>query len=705
MPLDLFPAFLMGVLAAWLGLSLLARAPRDRAAQTFAWLCLHLTIYGLAVVISRITAAPGVRAIMERIEIVETVVLPPVWLLFIHVVVETQRFERLRQAALVFFSLTGAALAGYALFSPDMNLASTPPRFPNLPLVVASLLQRVVPLSFSLWLVFDSYVLAGEDQTERKRRGFFAVAVLIAVVGAFLASAAREAQFSQAPGHLLMDTGLALMAYMVLARRMLLPARVARRVFVRSLLGSILTAGFILFIVLCEPLVGQLLGVNAPLLTTFALVALIAIFGPVRDAAGAWLDQRFFHREFDYGQLLRAVSDDLFERGDLAGQLEAGLGAICRTLGTQSGVVAVQTNHSLRVLASYGLHPPAANAFANMPLPDEPQAFHGDLPTWPDARLVLPLRRGEKTLGLLALGAKRSGEGYGNVERVLLDSLGRYLALAIAHNRAQQDEELAMAALAEQSNQLKAEQAQLEAQAAEARRVLAEAKTPTAPVARSGLRVAALGPLRVERDGTRIERWGGDKAGNYQSEALFAFLFDRRGKGLTKDEAEAVIWPDLELEKADMAFHRTLSALRRTLEPGLRRGNESKLIAYHHERYWLDPASVAWCDADEYTALVAQAQTQQRGGNYEAALQTYTQAMALYRGEYMDDCPFFGDSSDVEERRDELRAQHVTALLGLGALYEQLGMVGEATNTYRRALATSQNDCSRAEEALERLSV
>lgn len=706
MPLALIPTFLMGVLASWLGLSLLVRSPRDPAAHAFAWLCLLLTLYGLSNVVGALTSElASVRPLMLRLEIAAAMLLPPVWLNFINIVADTRRLARLRDAAVAIFLATGALLAAYALLSPDMQLASSPPRFPYLLLTACSALQRAFPLALSLWLVFRNYLLFRDDMIERRRRGFFAGSVAIAVSGALFASVAREVGWPQAPGQLLMDAGLALMAYMVLAYRMLLPARVARRTFIRSILASGVTLSFILSLLLFEPLVSGLLGLKTPLFTIFALVALVAIFAPIRDWVGSWLDRRFFHREFDYGRLLRAVSEDLFEHGDLAAQLDAGLSAICRTLKVRSGAVAVTEPSGLRMLASYGTDVPDASALRAIDIPAEPTAYVGDLAAWPDARLLMPLRRGDEVLGLLALGPKRSEDWYTKVERALLDSLSRYLALSVKHARTQQEEELAMAALAEQSRQLRAEQAQLEAQAAEARQALAAAQpAPAASAARQqGLRVAALGPLHVERDGSRIERWGGDKAGNYQAEALFAFLFDRRGKGLTKDEAEEIIWPDLDMDKADSAFHRTLSALRRTLEPGLRRGNESKLITYHHERYWLDPACVAWCDVDEHARAVERGQTAQRQGDLDAARASMEQASALYRGDYMDDCPFFGDSSDVEERREELRQQQVAVLLALGALYEQQSMVGEAATTYRRALAVSQDDCPKAEDALDRL--
>jgi tetratricopeptide (TPR) repeat protein len=144
---------------------------------------------------------------------------------------------------------------------------------------------------------------------------------------------------------------------------------------------------------------------------------------------------------------------------------------------------------------------------------------------------------------------------------------------------------------------------------------------------------------------------------------------------------------------------------RRALEPGLRRGNESRTITYHHERYWLDPAAIGWCDADMFAATAERGHTLMRQGNLEAARATLAEALDLYRGDYMDDCPFFGDSQYVEGRRAELRNQFVDALLVLGTVYERLGQAGEASTCYRRALAATDGDCPRANAGLARLQV
>jgi len=704
MSLTVFPAFLMAVLACWLGLSLLVRAPRDGPTLAFAWLCLHLTIYGLTAVLPSLSQADAPRQIMEVIQIVETVLLPPVFLHFILILVGDGPAPRWQVAATIFFYAIGLALATDALFGsleqhPDGSLA-----FPTA-LVVPWTAQRALPMLLALVLMFFSYRRAVGDDLERRRRALFALSAVVGVFGALWATVARNAGFSPAIGHALMDAALALLAYAVLAYRSLLPARVAQRTFYRSLLGGIVTALYIVLLLIAEPLANEVIKprTQLPLVTIFTLSVLIAIFGPLRDWAGAWIDRRYFHREFDYGRLLRTLGDDLLQRGDLTGQLQAALTAICRTLELRDGAVAVQEGSGLRVLATYGVERLPEEALRAVAVPDAPQTHYGGWVPWPAARLLLPLRRSDETLGLLALGAKRSSEPFRETERALLHSLGGYLTLAIKHARSQQEEELAMAALAEQSRQLQAEQELLAAQALEAARITTQPATPAET--KSGLRIFALGPLRVERDGAVIDRWGGDKAGTYQAEALFAFLFDRRGRGLTKDEAEEVIWPDLDLDKADTAFHRTVAALRRTLEPGLRRGNESRLITYHHERYWLDPGAVTWCDAEVFGAAAERGHTLMRQGDLEGARAALVEALDRYRGDYMDDCPFFGDSSYVEDRRTELRDQQIDALLALGAVYERLNQAGEAATCYRRALAAADGDCPRAEDGLARLQV
>lgn len=706
MQLTDLPAFLLATLAAWLGLSLLLRDSRDRVTRAFAWLSLHLTLYGLATSLAPLSLDSATARMLLQIQAIESVLLPPVFLHFL-MRLAAGEFRPFHCYLLAVFYTLGGGMGLYALLGPGMTQEATILRFPAGFLTWAWVFQRAIPLILALVLMYRSYRRAGGDDLARRRRLMFGISAGVGAGGALIATVSSELRLSPAFGHGLITVALLVLAYAVLVYRSLLPERMAKRAVYRSMIGGFLTAGYIGLIVALEPLIRNWLQIEGTYITTILLVVVISIAAPLRDWVSSQLDRIFFHREFDFGTLLRSVGNDLMERGTLDDQLQTALSSICGTLDLESGLVAVHEGTGLRKAAAHGVVRPDPAILREVAIPEGEQICFDDWPVWPAARLLLPLQQGQDQLGLLALGPKRSGEPYRNTERALLSSLASYLALAVRHSRRQLEEQLALAVLAEQSRHLQVEEQLLLARAAEATRSVETTSVPepTAPEQVRGLKVYALGPLRVERDGTAIERWGGDKAGTYQAEALFAFLFDRRGRGLTKDEAAEVVWPDLDLEKADMAFHRTISGLRRTLEPGLRRGNESTMVTYHHERYWLNPAVVGWCDVEAFGAAIERGHTQARQGDFETARASFVQAMSLYRGEYLDDCPFFGDSSYVEPRRNELRDQQRDTLVALGSVYEQLGQVGEAASCYRKALAASDGDCPRAEEGLLRLQV
>ena len=210
----------------------------------------------------------------------------------------------------------------------------------------------------------------------------------------------------------------------------------------------------------------------------------------------------------------------------------------------------------------------------------------------------------------------------------------------------------------------------------------------------------ALGPLRGERDGEPIRQWGGEKAGTRQAEALFAFLFDRSESGVTKDEAIELIWPDVDLDRADLAFHRTLGGLRRTLEPGRGQREGSTAIGFSNDRYRLDPGVVAWSDVATLEQRVADASA---ATDPDEALAALVEARGLYRGDYMDDCPFYGDGADVEDRREHLRGRYVDLLLAIGMHHEERGDRSAAAAAFRDARRAADDECPPADAALERL--
>jgi DNA-binding SARP family transcriptional activator len=136
------------------------------------------------------------------------------------------------------------------------------------------------------------------------------------------------------------------------------------------------------------------------------------------------------------------------------------------------------------------------------------------------------------------------------------------------------------------------------------------------------------------------------------------------------------------------------------LEPALPAGGGAEAITYHNDRYRLSPPLIAWSDVAAFEERLAAARA---AAEPAAALAPLEEARALYRGDYLDDCPFYGDSEHVEERRALLRGQVIDLLLALGERYEARADLAAAAACFRRALQVSGDDCPRAATGLERL--
>lgn len=195
-----------------------------------------------------------------------------------------------------------------------------------------------------------------------------------------------------------------------------------------------------------------------------------------------------------------------------------------------------------------------------------------------------------------------------------------------------------------------------------------------------GVSVHAIGTLRVQRGRVQIHALGGPKAGANQALGLFAFLFDRADRGVDKDEAVELIWPDVSLTVADTAFHRTMLGIRGSL----RTGGLGDAVDYRGGRYVLSPGLISWSDVAELEQLLEESASTLDASRRIKLLEACRQ---LNRADYMDDCPFFGTSVYVEPRRALCRAVREAVLVELADVYEAAGH--RALAALRRAEAAA----------------
>jgi DNA-binding SARP family transcriptional activator len=459
----------------------------------------------------------------------------------------------------------------------------------------------------------------------------------------------------------LVTASMVLAAYAVFVQGLFMSTDVAGRAFSYTMVVGIGVTLFVTLLVALERLTQEVLHVELPIVTGLALVVTIALLGPLTDLVRRVVRGRS-PRDRAYYRLLQALGEEVLtaQRPDTA--VVPALARLTRIFHLKGAAVLSPAGE---LLAEHG-----------MVERDDPLA------------LRLPLQYHDQTEGSVIFGAKQTDLPFTEHEADLLESAAGYLAASLSLAERHDEQAAALETLS-------AEREAVLTRGSDLSEALVEAVS-----APTGLHVFALGPLRVERDGDLVRRWGGEKAGTRQAEAVFAFLFDRGERGVAKDEFVELIWPDVDLERADLAFHRTLGGLRGTLEPGRRGGDRGGAVTFHNDRYRLDPGLIGWSDAQAFEEAMAAASA---SADPDVALQHLERARSLYRGDYLDDCPFYGDSAQVEERRELLRGRCVDLLLTLGERYEARGDRPAAAASFRHARQVAGDDLPPADEALSRL--
>jgi len=650
------------VLATWLGLVVATRARRQPAAGVFSLLCLYLVGWSLAIIVQRLTDDSGILRPAKAVEDLGAFLLPAATLhIALSLAVEGRR-STLQNAVLAATYLVCGAMAIGAVVAPDQRFSVTSPHFelPGIPGEVfgwAWIVARILIFAAAVTWIATALRTAGGDRARRRGLTAALATVFVGAAGGVIRFLPGPADTDPWIGVSLVTLAMVLAAYAVFAQGVFLAPEVAGRAFRYSVAIGLGVTIYVAALVGLERLSAEVLSIDLPVVTALAIVVTIALFDPIanraRDLIGGGADQGASAR------LLRVLGRDLMTAQRPEGSVQPALERLTRTFRLTGAQV---TDPTGAIMAEHGA-PPRESALA----------------------VGFPLEREGTALGTVTFGPKRSQLPFTHREVEILSLAAGYLAtsLGLAEREGEQAQALTT---------LEHERTTFETEAEALRQALAT----TAPPA-STVHVFALGPLRAERGGSLIDQWGGAKAGTRQAEAIFAFLFDRGERGASKDEMVELIWPDVDIERADLAFHRTLGGLRSTLRAGRDRAGA---ITFRNDRYRLDSGLIEWSDvvAFEERMTAASAAT-----DPAQSLLNLERARSLYRGDYLDDCPFYGDSAFVEDRRAFLRGRFVDLLLALGARYEARHDLPAAAACYRQARQVAGEEVRVAEVALDRL--
>jgi DNA-binding SARP family transcriptional activator len=655
-----------GILATWLGLTVAVRAPRVPAARVFGLVALFLVSWSVAIIVQRFSPEAGVDRVANALEEIGAFGVIAATLHIAVALSAEGRRSGLQTASVIGAYAVAGVMALPAIVNPAARFAVTPPHFelPGIPGEVfgwAWVGVRIVIFALAVTWIVLALRGAGNDVARRRQLQVALLTVGIGAVGGIARFTPPLSDTDRWVGVSLITMSVVLAAYAVFAQRIFFPADVAAKTFRYSAVAGLVVTAYVGLLVGADRLARDLLAIELPIVTAMALVVTIALFEPAADRVRGWITGRS-GREAAYDRLLRALGEPILTAQRPTNAIAPALARLTR---------------AFRLTGAFVVDADGART-----------ASHGSFDESSPLVVRLPLESGGERLGEVAFGPKRSALPYAPDEVDLLRLAASYLAGSLRLGRREEEQVAAL-------DRLSAERAAV-ATTGTALHAALVSETPTSGTA---LRLYALGSLRVQRGGELLRQWGGEKAGTRQAEGLFAFLFDRGERGVAKDEAIELIWPDVELDRADLAFHRTLGGLRRTLDPG-RGGRDGGVISFHNDRYRLDPALVAWTDVDAFAERLAAAA---EATDPDAGLRALVEARALYRGDYLDDCPFYGDSAFVEDRRELLRGRYVDLLLALGERYESRGDRGAAAAAFREARLAAGDDCPPAEAGLARL--
>jgi len=191
---------------------------------------------------------------------------------------------------------------------------------------------------------------------------------------------------------------------------------------------------------------------------------------------------------------------------------------------------------------------------------------------------------------------------------------------------------------------------------------------PTVPVAEFAasslvdLTIDMLGPVEIGRDPARP--FAADAWTTRRARDILCFIASRRHRRAAKDTIIDTFWAedDLGVEKN---FHPTISHIRKALNSN--QPLKQNFIVYRDGDYQFNPEFSYRIDIEQFDQLIADGETARRGRDFDRCINCYEQAIALYRGEFMQG----SYESWVEEQRSYYREQYLRMLESLAGVAEK----------------------------------
>jgi DNA-binding SARP family transcriptional activator len=166
------------------------------------------------------------------------------------------------------------------------------------------------------------------------------------------------------------------------------------------------------------------------------------------------------------------------------------------------------------------------------------------------------------------------------------------------------------------------------------------------------LRISCMGKMEVERLGGSIGgSWLEQRPGQ-----LLKYLLCHRREVVTSDQAAEAIWPEAGLEEGQNRLRYNIHALREKLEPDRPHRSPSRFVVARRGGYMLDTSHV-WVDVDEFEREARAGLAACRQSQRKQAAESLTNALRLYRGDFLVDDRYAEWALEEQERLRGLAAR------------------------------------------------
>ena len=159
---------------------------------------------------------------------------------------------------------------------------------------------------------------------------------------------------------------------------------------------------------------------------------------------------------------------------------------------------------------------------------------------------------------------------------------------------------------------------------------------------------------------------------------LLQLLIVNRQRKIHKDFLLDTLFPEATIDSINNHFYVALSILRKTLEPGLKSGRQSRYIS-QFGHYYIFNAEHLYLDVDEFLLL----QNKDSNSLSKIQLENLIKAESLYKGNLFQEYPY---DSFLEKERERLRSDYINILRTLAHYYWDIHDYSKGTDYFEKIL-------------------